>query len=86
MLRNSTQLVLFQKLFELLERQRCGSLQEWVYWRAVMMVKGELFNVGRDTVTHDLVELGLIRLGLEWVVLLVKSGVLGRAESVKDVF
>lgn len=59
MVKNSTQPVLLQKLFELLERHRCAFGQERVYWRAVGMVMGELFNFGRHTVTQSLMALGV---------------------------
>jgi hypothetical protein len=59
MVKNSTQPVLLQKLFELLERHRCAFGQERVYWRAVGMVMGELFNFGRHTVTQGLMALGV---------------------------
>ena len=59
MVKNSTQPVLLQKLFELLERHRYAFGQERVYWRAVGMVMGELFNFGRHTVSQGLMALGV---------------------------
>jgi len=59
MIKNSTQAVLLQKLFELLERHRRAFGQERVYWRAVGMVLGELFNFGRHTMTQGLMALGI---------------------------
>jgi hypothetical protein len=58
--KNSTQLILIQKLFELLERHRTAFGQERVYWRVVGMVLGEIFNLGRHTVTQGLMSLGII--------------------------
>src|SRR5574339_549092 len=60
MIKNSTQSILLQKLFELLERHRIAFRQERVYWRAVGMVLGEIFNFGRHTVTQGLMALGII--------------------------
>ena len=60
MIKNSTQPKLLQKLFELLERHRSAFQQERVYWRAVGMVLGEIFNFGRHTVTQGLMALGVI--------------------------
>ncbi len=59
MIKNSTQGVLLQKLFELLEAHRGVFRQERVYWRNVGMVLGELFNFGRHTVTQGLMALGI---------------------------
>lgn len=59
MLKNSTQPLLLQKLFELLERHRSAFGQERVYWRAMGMVVGEIFNLGRHTVTQILMALGI---------------------------
>jgi hypothetical protein len=59
MLKNSTQPVLLQKLFELLERHRAAFRQERTYWRVVGMVMGEIFNFGRHTVTQGLMALGI---------------------------
>jgi hypothetical protein len=59
MIKNSTQSILLQKLFELLERHRIAFQQEHTYWRAVGMVLGEIFNYGRHTVTHRLMALGI---------------------------
>lgn len=58
MVKNGTQPVLLQKLFELLERHRWTFRQEQVYWRAVGMVLGEVFNFGCHTVTQTLMEPG----------------------------
>ena len=60
MIKNSTQPVLLQKLFELLEAHRGVFRQERVYWRNVGMVLGELFNFGRHTVTQGLMALGML--------------------------
>jgi hypothetical protein len=57
--KNSTQPRLLQKLFELLESHRSAFRQERVYWRAMGMVLGEVFNFGRHTVTQILMALGL---------------------------
>src|SRR5512139_2398413 len=59
MIKDSTQSVLLQKVFELLERHRSAFGQERVYWRAVGMVLGEVFNFGRHTVTQGLMALGV---------------------------
>jgi hypothetical protein len=59
MLKNSTQPLLIQKLFELLESHRSAFGQERVYWRAMGMVVGEIFNLGRHTVTQILMALGI---------------------------
>lgn len=60
MVKNSTQSVLMQKLFELLERHREAFGQERVYWRVMGMVLGEIFNFGRHTVTQGLMVLGIV--------------------------
>jgi len=60
MIKDSTQPVLLQKLFELLEVHRSAFGQERVYWRVVGMVLGEIFNFGRHTVTQGLMALGII--------------------------
>lgn len=59
MIKNSTQSILIQKLFELVEAHRSAFRQERVYWRAVGMLLGEIFNFGRPTVTQGLLALGL---------------------------
>lgn len=59
MLKNSTQPLLIQKLFELLESHRSAFGQERVYWRVIGMVVGEIFNLGRHTVTQILMALGI---------------------------
>ena len=59
MIKNSTQSILLQKLFELLERHRIAFQQERTYWRAVGMVLGEIFNFGRHTVTQTWMALGI---------------------------
>lgn len=59
MIKNSTQPVLLQKWFELLETHRRAFGQERVYWRVVGMVLGEVFNFGRHTVTQSLMALGM---------------------------
>jgi hypothetical protein len=58
--KNSTQPMLIQKLFELLEKHRAAFGQERVYWRVVGMVLGEVFNFGKHTVTQGLMSLGII--------------------------
>jgi hypothetical protein len=60
MIKNSTQGVLLQKLFELLEAHRGVFRQERVYWRNVGLVLGELFNFGRHTITQGLMALGIL--------------------------
>jgi hypothetical protein len=61
MLNHTTQPVLLQKLFELLEAHRGVFRQERVYWRNVGMVLGELFNFGRRTVvTQMMMSLGVL--------------------------
>jgi len=60
MIMNSTQPILLQKLFDLLERHRIAFRQERTYWRAVGMVIGEIFNFGRHTVTQGLMASGII--------------------------
>lgn len=59
MIKHSTQPILLQKLFELLESHRAAFRQERTYWRAVGMVLGEIFNFGRHTVSQGLLVLGL---------------------------
>jgi len=59
MIKNSTQPILLQKLFELLELHQGAFRQERIYWRAVGMVLGEIFNFGRHTVTQGLMALGI---------------------------
>jgi hypothetical protein len=59
MIKHSTQAVLVQKLFELLESHREAFGQERVYWRAVGMILGEIFNFGRHTITQGLMALGI---------------------------
>ncbi len=59
MIKNSTQTMLLQKLFELLEAHRGVFRQERVYWRNVGLVFGELFNFGRHTITQGLMALGI---------------------------
>jgi hypothetical protein len=59
MYKHSTQSVLIQKLFELLAVHRKAFGQERVYWRAIGMVLGEIFNFGRHTVTQILMVLGI---------------------------
>ena len=60
MIKNSTQPILLQKLFELLESHRPAFGQERIYWRVVGMVLGEIFNFGRHTITQGLMALGII--------------------------
>jgi len=60
MIKNNTQPVLLQKLFELLERHRTAFGQERTYWRVVGMVLAEIFDFGRHTVTQGLMALGII--------------------------
>ena len=59
MIKNNTQRKLLQNFFAVLERHRSGFGQERVYWRAVGMVLGEVFNFGRHTVTQALLVLGI---------------------------
>jgi DDE superfamily endonuclease len=59
MIKDSTQPILLQKLFELLEVHRKAFGQDRVYWRAVGMVLGEIFHFGRHTVTQVLMVLGI---------------------------
>lgn len=59
MLNDTSQAVLLQKLFELLEAHREVFRQERIYWRNVGLVLGELFNFGRHTVTQNLMSLGI---------------------------
>jgi hypothetical protein len=59
MVKNSTQPILLEKLFELLKVHRGAFRQERTYWRAVGMVVGEIFNFGRHTVTQGLMALGI---------------------------
>ena len=59
MIKNSIQSKLLQNFFEMLARQRAAFGQERVYWRAMGMVLGEVFNFGRHTVTQGLMTLGL---------------------------
>jgi hypothetical protein len=59
MFNNTSQPVLLQKLFELLEAHRGVFRQERTYWRNVGLVLGELFNFGRHTVTQSLMSLGV---------------------------
>jgi hypothetical protein len=54
MIKNSTQGVLLQNLFKLMAAHRRAFGQERVYWRAVGMVLGEIFNIGRHPVTQGL--------------------------------
>ena len=74
MIKNSTQPVLLQKLFELLEAHRGVFRQERVYWRNVGMVLGELFNFGRHTVTQGVDGTGGAGWGLECLVSDVQPG------------
>ena len=59
MIKNSIQSKLLQNFLELLERHRAAFQQERVYWRAMGMVLGEVFNFGRHTVTQGLMALGI---------------------------
>lgn len=59
MIKHSTQPILLQKLFELVAVHRKAFGQERIYWRAVGMVLGEIFNFGRHTVTQVLMVLGI---------------------------
>lgn len=86
MVKNSTQPVLLQKLFELLERHRCAFGQERVYWRAVGMVLGGTVQFWATHGNTKLDGVGGNGRGLEWVVSLVQSRALRRAESVEGVF
>jgi hypothetical protein len=60
MVKNSTQPILLQKLFELLEKHRGAYRQERTYLRCVGLVLGEIFNFGRHTVTQGLMALGMV--------------------------
>jgi hypothetical protein len=55
---------LIQALFQLLEVHRKAFHQERPYQRAVGLVFGELFNFGRQTVTQELMALGMV--GEDW--------------------
>jgi hypothetical protein len=57
--KNSIASPLLQNLFAVLDRHRAAFQQERVYWRAVGMVLGEIFNFGRHTVTQGLMALGM---------------------------
>jgi hypothetical protein len=57
MIKDSTQWSLLEKLLALLEAHRPAFQQERVYWRAVGMVLGEVFNFDRHTVTQGLMAL-----------------------------
>jgi hypothetical protein len=59
MIKNSIQSKLLQNFLEVLERHRAAFGQERVYWRAMGMVLGEVFNFGRHTVTQGLMALGI---------------------------
>jgi hypothetical protein len=59
MIKNSIASPLLQNLFAVLDRHRGAFQQERVYWRAVGMVLGEIFNFGRHTVTQGLMALGM---------------------------
>jgi hypothetical protein len=59
MIKNSIASPLLQNLFAVLDRHRAAFQQERVYWRAVGMVLGEIFNFGRHTVTQGLMALGM---------------------------
>ena len=59
MIKHSTQGKLLETLFELLGAHRGAFGQERMYWRAVGMVLGEIFNFGRHTVTQGLMALGI---------------------------
>lgn len=59
MIKNSIASPLLQNLFAVLDRHRAAFRQERVYWRAVGMVLGEIFNFGRHTVTQGLMALGM---------------------------
>jgi hypothetical protein len=50
---------LIGNLFRLLEAHRRAFQQERPYWRAAGLVMGELFNFGRQTVTQELLALGM---------------------------
>jgi len=60
MIKNCTQPILMQKLFDLLERYRFAYQQERTYRRVVEMVLGEIFNFGRHTVTQGLMAVGIV--------------------------
>jgi hypothetical protein len=65
MYKNSTQPILLQKLFELLERHRTAFGQVRIYWRVAVLVLGELFNFGRHTVTQGLMALEIGANGID---------------------
>lgn len=51
MIKNCTQPILLQKLFELQEAHQAAFGQKRIYWQVVGMILGEVFNFGRQTVT-----------------------------------
>ena len=55
---------ILDELWKLLEGMRGGYGQERTYRRAIAMVLGELFNLGRHTVTQMLRSLGVV--GEDW--------------------
>lgn len=59
MIKDSIPSKLLQNFFEVLARHRAAFGQERVYWRALGMVLGEVFNFGRHTVTQGLMALGI---------------------------
>ena len=60
MIKNSIDSTLLRNFFEVLERHRSGFGQGRVFWRAVGMVLGEIFNFGRHTVRQGLMTLGIM--------------------------
>ncbi len=52
---------LVRKLFQLLEAHRGAFRQERPYRRGIGLVMGELFNFGRQTVTQELMALGMVK-------------------------
>jgi hypothetical protein len=59
MLKDSTQSLLLQNLFELLEDHRGAFRQERTFLRALALVMAELFTFARHTVTQGMLALGL---------------------------
>jgi hypothetical protein len=59
MINHTTKRSLLHELQELVQAHRCAFKQERPYWRAVGLVLGEVFNLGRHTVTQGLLTLGM---------------------------
>jgi hypothetical protein len=60
MIKNNTQPIPSQKLFQLMESHRAAYKQERMYRQVVRMVLGEFFNFRRRTVTQGLMALGIV--------------------------